>query len=100
MFVNFLSLSSIIILHLLPSSSFIDSFVDFLVGYHSFPRSCAAFKCTLYSPLLSVSFSICKNLISSLCRSFIILCLVIVEVGKVFGIFILAYCGVRFFVRH
>jgi hypothetical protein len=50
--------------------------------------------------LLSFSLSICKNLISSLCHNFIILCLVNVEAGEVFSVFILAYFGVRFYLRQ
>ena len=43
------------------------------MGYLIFPHSCVAFRCTLYSALLSFSFFMCKNLISSFILSFTVL---------------------------
>ena len=59
------------------------------MGYLIFPHSCMAFKRALYNALLSFSFFMYKNLISSFILSFTILCVMNVAAQEVFGIFIL-----------
>jgi len=49
--------------------------------------------------LYGIPFTTMLNLPTALSRNFTILCLANVE-AEVFGIFILAYFGVRFFLRY
>jgi len=88
MFVNLLSFSSMV-LYFLSSSLFVVSCVKFSMGYHAFPHSRAAFKCTLYNSLFNVSFLIHKNLIFSFRQRVFIFPWVIFVAGEVYDVFIL-----------
>jgi len=68
--------------------------------FHVFLHSCAAFKCILYKSLFNFSFFLYRNLISSFSQIVCLFFCVTFVAGDVYVIFMLAYFGITFLIRH